>query len=147
MRIVIRVSLRSDALFFKRQSNTMGKMKQLQSELDQFCGTGNFYSIAIIKTNFTDGIKFLAEQTNCFWLIMDASIVAKRLMDKSYFIVIDFKKCSDKERMYGSPDAFITYSDGNGNELHSKEYHFTDFPLNTLRLFFVDGTLMLPGEY
>jgi hypothetical protein len=31
--------------------------------------------------------------------------------------------------------------------LEKHGYLATDFPLDELRLFFVDGTLMLPGEY
>jgi len=125
----------------------MEEQEQLKEALAQFYGTEKFYSIAMIKTRFTDGIKYLAEQTNCFWLVTDTSIMAKSLMDKSCFITIDFKKNLNEERNISCPDAVITYGDGNGHDLCSQEYYVTDFPFDELRLFFVDGTLMLPGEY
>ena len=43
--------------------------------------------------------------------------------------------------------ASITYTDGNGLTFEVQRYHLTDFPLEKLRLFFVNGTLMLPSEY
>ncbi|WP_370174702.1 DUF6876 family protein [Leeuwenhoekiella palythoae] len=44
-------------------------------------------------------------------------------------------------------EAKITYADGNGTILLEQEYEYTDFPLDELRLFFVDDMLMLPNEY
>ncbi|KKL82677.1 hypothetical protein LCGC14_1982330, partial [marine sediment metagenome] len=44
-------------------------------------------------------------------------------------------------------DALIEYSDGNGNVFETHKYRSTDFPLDAIRLFFVDGTLLLPSEY
>ncbi|WP_346210695.1 DUF6876 family protein, partial [Gelidibacter algens] len=37
--------------------------------------------------------------------------------------------------------------DGNDTVLEKQGYRATDFPLDELRLFFVNDTLMLPGEY
>lgn len=133
---------------YKTQINIlMEKQEELERELAQFCGTENLYAIAMIRTYYTDGIRFLAEQTNCFWLIIDSSIVARGLMNKSSFIVVDFKKYTNRVRNVKYPEAIVTYSDGNGKEFYSQEYYITDFPLDELRLFFVDSTLMLPGEY
>ncbi|WP_394343968.1 DUF6876 family protein [Subsaximicrobium wynnwilliamsii] len=39
------------------------------------------------------------------------------------------------------------YSDGNNTVLEKHGYLVTDFPLDELRLYFVDDTLMLPSEY
>jgi len=44
-------------------------------------------------------------------------------------------------------EAIISYGDGNGITLFEQQYAVTDFPLDELRLFFVDDTLMLPNEY
>ena len=44
-------------------------------------------------------------------------------------------------------EAIIEYSDGNDKILETHKYHFTDFPLDNIRLFFTDSTLMLPSEY
>ena len=68
-------------------------------------------------------------------------------MNRSRFITIDFKKLSEDVQDALGYEALIEYSDGNGNVLETHKYHSTDFPLEKLRLFFTDGTLMLPSEH
>lgn len=92
-------------------------------------------------------MKYLADAVDCFWLITDVSIIAKSLLTKSYFITVDFKRLKTKGTDFLGPVAKIEYSDGNGNVFGEQHYNLTDFPLDELRVFFVDGTLMLPGEY
>ena len=52
----------------------------------------------------------------------------------------------DKQDITGY-EAEIIYTDGNDNILEKHGYRATDFPLDELRLFFVNDTLMLPSEY
>ncbi|HEA29928.1 MAG TPA: hypothetical protein ENH91_08030, partial [Leeuwenhoekiella sp.] len=106
-----------------------------------------FYSIPLIGTRYTEGIKYLAEEANCYWLITDASVIAKSLMNQSYFITIDFERLSEKDQEANGCEAKLKYCDGNDNLFEVHRYNVTDFPLDELRLFFVDGCLMLPGEY
>lgn len=123
------------------------KAIQLKDNLELFIGTEHFYSHRITKTVYTDGIKYLAEEGKCYWLINDASIVAQSLMEKSSFISIDFKRLSEEQQSEMGCEAIITYGDGNDNILYTQQYPYTDFPLDELNLFFADGTLLLPSEY
>ena len=123
------------------------KTNQLKAELQHFNGSESFFQIPLTKTRFTEGIKYLATAAECYWLITDASVIAKSLLSKSYFITIDFKRLSKKEQKIQGCEAVIIYGDGNDHILEKQTYHVTDFPLDELRLFFVDNTLMLPGEY
>ena len=123
------------------------KDKTLQENLQQFCGAEQFFQLPLIKTRFTDGVHYLATEANCFWLITDASVFAKSLREKSHFITIDFKRLSEAERNQKGCEAIISYGDGNENILETHRYGVTDFPLDELRLYFVNNTLMLPWEY
>ncbi|WP_445956812.1 DUF6876 family protein [Yeosuana sp.] len=123
------------------------QVNKIKAELQYFIGTETFYKIPLIGTKFTDGIKYLADNAECFWLVTDVSVIAKSLMSKSYFVTVDFKRLSEKEREERQCEALINYSDGNGHIFETHRYHVTDFPLDELRLFFIDGTLMLPSEY
>ncbi len=120
---------------------------ELRNNLETFTGTETFYRIPLLNTRFTDGIKYLAEAADCFWLVTDVSVIAKSLMNRSYFVTIDFKKLSEEMQDAIGYEAIIKYSDGNGNILETHKYHYTDFPLDELRLFFTDGTLLLPREH
>jgi hypothetical protein len=123
------------------------KVNEIKEGLQHFHGSEMFYKIPLIGTRFTNGLKYLANVAECFWLITDASVSAKSLMNRSYFITIDFKRLSAEEREEKQCEAIITYSDGNDNVFETHKYNVTDFPLDELRLFFVDNTLMLPSEY
>jgi len=123
------------------------KVNKIKVELQQFIGSETFYKIPLIGTRFTDGIKYLADTAECFWLVTDASVIAKSLINKSYFVTVDFKRFSEKEREKKQCEAIINYSDGNDKIFETHRYNVTDFPLDELRLFFVDNTLMLPSEY
>ena len=123
------------------------QVNKIKEGLQHFHGSETIFQIPLLRTRYTNGMKYLAEAAECFWLITDTSAFAKTLMDKSYFITIDFKRFSEDEQQLNSKEAELIYSDGNDNVLFRQAYYSTDFPLDELRLFFVDDTLMLPGEY
>ncbi len=123
------------------------QVNEIKERLQYFMGTEMFYQIPLIRTRFTDGLKYLSEVAECFWLITDASVIAKSLMNRSEFVTIDFKRLSEEKQDYTGYEAEIIYSDGNDTILEKHGYRATDFPLNELRLFFVNDTLMLPSEY
>jgi len=120
---------------------------KIKEGLQHFHGTEMFYSIPLLRTRFTDGLKYLANVADCFWLITDTSVIAKSLMDRSEFITIDFRRLSAEKQESKGYEAEIIYTDGNDTVLEKHGYRVTDFPLDELRLFFVNDTLMLPSEY
>lgn len=124
--------------------NTVNEIKE---GLKHFHGSEMFFQIPLLQTQFTNGVKYLANVAECFWLVTDTSVIAKSLMKKSYFITIDFRRLNEEERKTLECEAIINYGDGNDNILQTHRYNSTDFPLDELRLFFVNNTLMLPSEY
>ncbi|HIC31696.1 hypothetical protein FHG64_00715 [Antarcticibacterium flavum] len=123
------------------------QVNEIKEGLQHFHGSEMLYQIPLIRTRFTNGLKYLANVAECFWLITDVSVIAKSLLNRSHFITIDFKRLSEDEQDFTGYEAEIIYSDGNGNVFETHQYNFTDFPLDELRLYFVDNTLMLPSEY
>ena len=123
------------------------QVNEIKEGLQHFHGTEMFYQIPLLRTRFTDGLKYLANAADCFWLITDTSVIAKSLMNRSEFITIDFKRLSEEKQDFTGYEAEIIYTDGNDNILEKHGYRVTDFPLDELRLFFVNDTLMLPSEY
>ncbi|RXG21900.1 DUF6876 family protein [Leeuwenhoekiella marinoflava] len=121
--------------------------KQIQEHLQGFCGSETCYSIPMFKTRYTEGVKYLAEAAQCYWLITDAAVITKSLKHKSSFLVIYFKRFSKEVQARLQKEAQITYADGSGTILFQQDYELTDLPLDELRLFFVENMLMLPNEY
>ncbi len=123
------------------------KVNEIKQGLQHFHGSEMFFQIPLIRTRFTNGIKYLADVADCFWLVTDTSVIGRSLMEKSYFITIDFKRLTKEEQEKFGCEAIITYGDGNDLIFEKHRYNVTDFPLDELRLYFIDNTLMLPSEY
>ena len=131
----------------KYEPMSKAQVNEIKEGLQHFHGTEMFYQIPLLRTRFTDGLKYLANVADCFWLITDTSVIAKSLIFRSEFITIDFKRLSKEKQEVTGYEAEIIYTDGNDNILEKQGYRATDFPLDELRLYFVNDTLMLPSEY
>ena len=76
------------------------QVNEIKEGLQHFHGTEMFYQIPLLRTRFTDGLKYLANIADCFWLITDTSVIAKSLMSRSEFITIDFKRLPEEKQDY-----------------------------------------------
>jgi hypothetical protein len=128
----------------KRKRNIMSKAEKLSDVyLRQFTGTENWYRHGINrKVLFTDGIEYVANEGGAYWLI-DAIALAQ-LSEKSVsteaFQVWTLKVREDRT-------ASLVCDDGNDNIVYTQNIDFTDFPIDEIRFYFTDNTLLLPSEY
>jgi hypothetical protein len=116
---------------------------ELECDLAQFCGTENWWRHWTGRITFTDGVKYLAEKAGAFWLIdLVASHQTARLRREEFQVWI---LAVDRDR---APMAVATcQADTDTTVLVRQEIEYTDFPLPSIKLWLVDGVLMLPGEY
>ncbi len=122
-------------------------LEKLKTELARFQGSTQLYRLSTTEGRYTEGVEHLAEHTNCYWLVQDACIIALELMQRTSFVTVDFIRLSETEQKRTGFEASIKYTDGNGTLLQEQRYLMADFPFTEFRLFYVNGTLMLPGEY
>lgn len=115
--------------------------QELKQALNNFIGTTTYYPM-YPHVNLTDGTKFLCEQAQCFWLI-DAiwSYQIQPHIKKELFQVYTLTVDLIKER------GLLVCSDGNETELHRQTIDWTDFPLETVTLYYTDSIVLLPSEY
>jgi len=115
----------------------------LESDLAQFCGTETWWKHWTGRITFTDGVKFLAEKAGAFWLIdLVASHQTARLRQEEFQLWI---LAVDRDK---TPMAVATCQADTGKPLLVRqEIDHTDFPLPSVKLYLVDGVLMLPNEY
>jgi len=111
--------------------------------LRQFTGSENWYRHGINRNVlFTDGAKFVADEGGAYWLL-DAIAIAQ-LYEKSVaaeeFQVWKLKVNADRT-------ATVTCDDGNKKIVYTHNIAFTDFPLDEIKLYFMDNTILLPSEY
>lgn len=113
--------------------------QSLLSSLANFTGTMQYFR-HWMKFNYTDGVKFLAETGNCFWLL-DAIGSYQYKVKNIPFQVWTLKVSEDKTAVLEMRE------DSNTPVIIKQEIPYTDFPLKEITLFYIDGVLLLTSEY
>jgi len=116
---------------------------ELKSALAQFTGTENYYRL-YPKVVLTDGAKYLADETGCYWLMdLYASYLARLDLNSNSFACL-------KLTLQGT-SAQIVIEDGNSHALAKQHIEYTDFPLEQFMLYAVWSSafwvVMLTSEY
>lgn len=118
----------------------MKTKEELLISLQCFTGTEHYYKHPF-GIKFTDGVKYLADECQCYWLL---DIVASYQFDINVknedFQVFKLKVNEDHS-------ALVEISDGNHNILMTQEIEYTDFPLQEIELWCIDKICILPSEY
>ena len=114
--------------------------QEIKNQLSNFTGTQNWH-----KFNggllLTDGIKHLAEICQCYWLLdIISSVQTLPAIKPESFQVYTLNKT-------GENSAKLFASDGDENLLYQQEIPSTDFPLESISIWLVDGVILLPTEY
>jgi hypothetical protein len=118
--------------------------------LNQFSGTENYHRVSILhgKMVITDGVKYLADEAGCYWLLdIVASVQHLPRMQREEFQVWELKKLDDPTLS----KAQVVCTDGNERKLYKQDIPFTDFPFDAIshpvKLFLQNNVVMLPSEY
>ena len=111
-------------------------MKTLtEQELRQFTGTEQWYK-HYLGGLYTDGVQYMAGKAGAFWLL-DVIFSYRR---KEPFQIWTLKV---KDRV-----GVVTMREDTGQPVKVRqEIPYTDFPLAEIKLYLIDGVLLLPSEY
>ena len=110
----------------------------LKEDLRQFYGSELFYKYGSLK--LTEGVKYLAENATCYWLLDLIRRYQTRRISNELFQVWRL------ERVHG--DQFVAKAtDGNGKQLVQQVIPYSDFPLDKIEIWLDDSILLLPTEY
>jgi len=113
-----------------------------ENDLRQFIGTQSYYRL-MPNHLITDGVKFLADNAECYWLL-DVIASYFPILSASDGFVLTKLNVKDAKTV-------VRLEDGNGNMLVSQSITWTDFPLPEVQLYSCfDGAVwvtMLPSEY
>jgi hypothetical protein len=117
--------------------------EKLEQALPQFIGTFSYtkyYTFVI-----TDGVKYLAETAGCYWLLDIVFSVWAKIRNEAHVTItlsVDLEKRRATVTMKGDPDEH-----GDDRVVYEQEIPYTDFPLESITLYLVDGVLLLTSEY
>lgn len=115
---------------------------ELRSTLQTFIGTTEYYR-HWSGMRFTDGVKFLANTANAYWLLdVIASSQPKALLDPA---LQEFQLWE----LHVRPDhsATVVCSRDSEDVAFRQEIEHTDFPLEYVRLYVEQGVILLPTEH
>jgi hypothetical protein len=113
-------------------------------DLAQFTGSETIYRHRGGLT-YTEGVKYLAEQAGAFWLI-DAIASwqpSPQVKHDPMLQKIQFWKL----RVNPDNSAILTCERDSDDVALTQEIEFTDFPLESVKLYLSNGVLLLPSEY
>ncbi|MBW3011393.1 hypothetical protein KY326_04195 [Candidatus Woesearchaeota archaeon] len=114
-------------------------------ELTGFTGTEKYHRLTIGPLLGTDGVAYLAQKANCFWLI-DAIASYQEELSEEGFQVWFLRKTGSKAVLTCHSD----YDSKNPDKypaLVTQNIEYTDFPLDEIKLYVQNGVVMLPSEY
>lgn len=128
--------------------------EELISQLRHFNGTNSYYK-HLLGFQYTDGIKFLAEQAEAYWLLDAIGSYQYKLRQDP--MLRDFQIWL---LVVGDGHNFIKPKAGNKAVLTcwedtprlgvkpavSQQIEYTDFPLPEIKLYFESKVLILPSE-
>ena len=116
--------------------------KLSEADLMQFTGSENWYRHALNRNVlFTDGAKHVADEGGAYWLL-DAIAICQRYEKRVAAAGFQVWK------LVVRPDrtATLTCQDGNDNVVYTQQLEFTDFPVETMTLWFENNVIYLPSE-
>jgi hypothetical protein len=115
---------------------------ELQNNLSQFTGSENYYRV-MPRLVITDGVQYLANQANMYWLV---SLIYSHLITQpicSEFVVARLS--------VSGKTADLVLDDGNDQIIAKQIIEYTDFPLDEISIYcsYREKTwvLLLPSEY
>ena len=111
------------------------------NNLNYFTGTTTYYK-AGLGIVFTDGVKYLADQCKCYWLI---DMVMSWQLDKQVKKE-EFQLCRLKVN-HEDNSAVFTIEDGNYNIIAQQDIVYTDFPLDEIVVWYSNKVIYLPSEH
>jgi len=119
---------------------TTDETQQILSELAQFTGTTQYHRSSFGRLRLTDGIHYLRERLDCYWLID----VVESYQPQFHNVPFQLWGINVK------PDrsALVEMREDTGLEpLVRQEIPYTDFKLPQYEFYCVEGVVLLKSEY
>ena len=112
------------------------------AQLNQFTGSTEFYRHWLKGFFYTEGVRFLAEQARCYWLIDLIAILQVRALKDAWLREFQLWELFVKD---GS--GILACSRDSEDVAFREVIETTDFPIAYVHLYVEGGVLMLPSEH
>jgi hypothetical protein len=116
--------------------------QQIEAALNQFTGSTTLYK-HWLGLKYTDGIKYLAEETSCYWLL-DAIFSHQT---KNFLSNQNLREFQIWHLKVENNSGILICEWDTNQEVLRQEIEYTDFSLSHIKLYLIETILMLPSEY
>jgi hypothetical protein len=114
----------------------------LAEELSNFIGSENYYK-HLGGLHYTDGVKYLAENAEAYWLVD----LIMSYQSRVFRAVNEFQVWTLQPHPDGDCSTIAVCGDGDKNEIVRQEITYTNFPLDLgIKLYFQNCILCLASE-
>lgn len=114
--------------------------KQIQSELAQFTGTTRYYRSGLGGLLLTDGMHYVREELNAYWLAELVESYQPKLTNVPFQLWSLDKRHDESALIEAREDTGL-------DAIVSQWIPYTDFPLSKFDWYCIDRVLLLPSEY
>jgi len=116
--------------------------KEIQDIINHAIGTTQYHRFSKIPSFpvITDGVLAVAESAGCYWLLdVIGSYQLDPKLDKAFQVwTLEVNRAEQSGIVRGYNDTKL---------IITQEIEYTDFPLDKIKLFLMDGVLLLPNEH
>lgn len=123
----------------------MFTQEDLQTGLSQFTQVDGWYQHWLNKFVFTDGVKWLCDQTRSRWLLNEIALYQAKI--KADYGNLEPFQIWQIHRLSASAVLLSWGQQPTQPPLFQKQFKTSDFALEQVSLWLVSGILMLPSEY
>jgi hypothetical protein len=113
--------------------------------LEQFTGTEHYYKHWAKEIVYTDGVKYLAEKAHAYWLIDIIASYRRKAPEPFQLWTLEKVQNIDDHTI---KHWLLTMKEDSNQPVKVKQViGYSDFPLDEIKLYLIDGVLLLPSEY
>ncbi|MBD6620720.1 hypothetical protein FNW02_34415 [Komarekiella sp. 'clone 1'] len=124
-------------------TNTTAKTaEELIADLERFKGSEVVYRHSLGMLRYTEGINYLAESTQCYWLLDAIGSYQHQLQSNPR--LRDFQVW---RLVVENESGVLICEEDTDKEVLRQSIPYTDFPLPEMTLYLAQKVLMLPSEY
>ena len=122
---------------------TMTKGEQIKDVLSGFSGTDQYHRFSVLsRLVLTDGVKYLCDKAGAYWL-MDIIASYQRRCKKDPMLA-EFQLWT--LRVKDNKGVVMCERDTNDIVI-SQDIEYTDFPMDEIKLYCINGVILLTSEY
>ena len=115
---------------------------EIESNLAQYYCTEKYHRFSILsKLVMTDGVKYLANACQCFWLMDIIASYQSKAMKDPRLAEIQFWELKKDGKGFK-----VTCSRDTNDVAITQRIPYSDFPLDSVKIWVENGVVMLPSE-